>query len=168
MHTAPSVTPRAPLSLFPPNQTWMCLYVLSPPPRYAPCLSSPLLLRGYCRGGRNRLLATLVSISAGTFQSSMSKSLYSGKPLPVKFGVGYLEHVPLPTLRQVEPAPLCVRGVHVVHITLHLLGKEFLCLVKHLLESQGEVEEEIPINDQCAFYEPFYFITRNQIPTSSQ
>lgn len=54
VHTAPSVTPRAPLSLSPPNQTWMCLYVLSPPPRYAPCLSSPLLLRGYCRGGKKQ------------------------------------------------------------------------------------------------------------------
>ena len=75
----------------------------------------------------------------------MSKSLHSGKPLPVKFGVGYLKHVPLPTFRQVEPAPLCVRGVHVIHVTLHLLGKEFLCLVKHLLESQGEVEEEYPL-----------------------
>lgn len=65
----------------------------------------------------------------------MSMTLHSSEPLPVELRAGYLKHVPLATFRQVEPAPLCVRRVHVIHIILRLLGKEFLCLVEHLLES---------------------------------
>lgn len=98
----------------------------------------------------------------------MSMTQHTSEPWPVKLGAGYLKHVPLPTFRQVEPAPLCVRCVHVVHIAVCLLGKELLCLVKHLLESQREAEKEIPINDQCSLWNilfPYQEPDSNVFPT---
>lgn len=146
--------------LFPP-----CFHQIKPESITQTCSLSKLTTAPEvtARGGHG-LLATLVPIRAGSFQVSMSMTLHTNAPLPVTLGAGYLKHVPLPAFRQIEPAPLCVRCVHVIHITVCLLGKEFLCLMKHLLESLWKVEKKIPINDQCSHYGTFDFIYQEPDP----
>lgn len=165
MHTAPNRTPRASHPLFPSDQSWMCLYAPESIPQACSLSKRTTASKRLLPGGRNKTSGYLGFHQGWSLQGPVNMTTHQ-RALAWEAWPGYLKHVPLPTLRQVEPAPLRVWCVHVIHITLHLLGKEFLCLVKHLLESQWEVEEETPINDQCACYGTFYFITKNQVPTS--
>lgn len=144
----------------------MCLYVPSPPPGHAPCLSSPLLLRGYCRGKKQTSSYTAFHQGwnlpefyeqESTQWQALACEVWGGVPETCA-----TSHIP-PGRTSPTVCPRC--PCHPRHSPSSWERVPLSCETSSGKPGRGG--GGIPINDQCAFYGPFYFITRNQIPTSS-